>query len=46
MARPIIEVKGIKETVRTLEKFGVDASDLKTAFQRIGTMVADKGLRF
>ena len=42
MARPIIEVKGIKETVRTLEKFGVDASDLKTAFQRIGTMVANE----
>ena len=35
-----LEVKGLRETVRTLEKFGVEVADLKAAFKRIGTLVS------
>lgn len=36
-----VTVKGLKETIRTLEKFGVAVGDMKAAFKRIGQNVAD-----
>lgn len=33
-------VEGLRETVRSLEKFGVDVADLKEVFLAIGNMVA------
>lgn len=30
----------MRETIRSLEKFGVEVNDLKAAFKRIGSMVA------
>lgn len=36
-----VRVEGLRETVRTLEKFGVAVTDLKAAFKRIGTNVAN-----
>lgn len=41
MASTGIEVKGLREVVRSLERFGVEVSDLKAAFKRIGTIVAE-----
>lgn len=41
MASTGIEIKGLKEVVRSLERFGVEVSDLKAAFKRIGTIVAE-----
>lgn len=32
-------IQGLRETVRSLERFGVEAKDLKSAFKRIGTLV-------
>src|SRR5574338_46611 len=40
MAARGVEVKGLRAVVRSLEKMGVEAQDLKAAFKRIGTMVA------
>lgn len=37
-----VEVRGLRETVRTLEKFGVEVADLKAAFKRIGTLVVNE----
>lgn len=34
-----IQVVGLKETIRSLEQFGVSAEDLKTAFGKIGLIV-------
>lgn len=34
-----VQVKGLKETIRSLEQFGVSAEDLKTAFTKIGLIV-------
>lgn len=42
MATSGIQVKGLRETVRTLEKFGAAAADLKAAFTRIGNLVANE----
>lgn len=42
MAGTGVRIEGLKETVRTLEKFGVEASDLKAAFTRIGNMVVNE----
>lgn len=36
-----VRITGLRETVRSLEKFGVEAADLKAAFKRIGSMVGD-----
>lgn len=36
-----VRVNGLRETVRSLEKFGVQASDLKAAFKRIGSFITD-----
>ena len=38
-----IRVTGLKETVRSLERLGVEASDLKAAFTRIGNLVVNEG---
>jgi len=35
-----VSVDGLKQTVRSLERFGVEAADLRAAFKRIGDMVA------
>lgn len=37
-----VRVTGLRETVRKLERFGVAVSDLKAAFKRIGTVVANE----
>lgn len=37
-----LEVKGLRETIRTLEKFGAEVADLKAAFKRIGTLVSNE----
>lgn len=42
MAKPGIQVVGLRETVRTLEKMGVEVADLKASFKRIGNLVADE----
>ena len=42
MARAGVEVKGLRETVRTLERFGVQVADLKAAFKRIGNLVVNE----
>ena len=34
-----VHIEGLRETVRSLEKFGVQVSDLKAAFKRIGSLV-------
>lgn len=34
-----VRVVGLRETVRALERFGVQAADLKAAFKRIGTLI-------
>lgn len=34
-----IQVKGLKETVRSLERLGIEVRDLKGAFKRIGQLV-------
>lgn len=34
-----VRITGLKETVRSLERFGVNAADLKAAFTRIGQIV-------
>lgn len=34
-----VRVNGLRETVRSLERFGVQVADLKAAFKRIGNMV-------
>lgn len=46
MAESGVRVIGLRQVVRTLERYGVEASDLKAAFKRIGTMVGNeaKGL--
>jgi len=36
-----VRVNGLRETVRSLERFGVEASDLKAAFKRIGTFITE-----
>lgn len=36
-----VRVEGLRETVRSLERFGVQAQDLKAAFNRIGRFVVD-----
>lgn len=35
-----VQVKGLRETVRSLERLGAEVKDLKAAFKRIGTLVA------
>lgn len=37
-----LEVKGLRETIRTLEKFGVQVADLKASFKRIGNIVVNE----
>jgi len=34
-----VEVTGLRETVRNLERYGAETSDLKTAFRTIGNIV-------
>lgn len=41
MASAGVRVRGLRETVRSLERFGVEVKDLKAAFLKIGTMVQD-----
>lgn len=42
MASAAIRVKGLRETVRSLERFGAEVSDLKAAFTKIGNLVVDE----
>lgn len=37
-----VQVTGLKETVKSLKRFGVEVSDLKAAFKRIGERVANE----
>lgn len=32
-------VKGLRETIRSLERFGVEVADLKTALRKVGQLV-------
>lgn len=41
MAVTGIQITGLKQTVRSLEKFGVEVSDLKAAFKKVAGAVAD-----
>ena len=34
-----VAIEGLRQTVRSLERFGVEVSDLKAAFKRIGSLV-------
>lgn len=34
-----VRVSGLRQTIRSLEKFGVNVQDLKAAFQKIGNLV-------
>lgn len=42
MAESGIRVHGLREVVRSLEKFGVEVSDLKAAFKKVGTFIVDE----
>jgi HK97 gp10 family phage protein len=42
VAKPGVHVTGLRDVVRSMEKFGVAAADLKAAFRRIGTVVASE----
>ena len=42
MTAPGIQVTGLRQVVRSLEKLGASAADLKSAFKRIGTVVANE----
>jgi|SRR6478752_1125527 len=44
MASPGVHVEGLRETIRSLERFGVAATDLKAAFKRIGSIVAHEAV--
>jgi hypothetical protein len=46
MPRVSVEVTGLREVVRGLERAGVDVADLKTVFGRIATEAADVGRGF
>lgn len=35
-------VDGLRETVRSLERFGVQVADLKAAFKKIGAFISDE----
>lgn len=39
-----VRITGLRETVRSLERFGVEASDLKAAFKRIGNIVVQEAV--
>ena len=39
-----VRIEGLRQTVRTLERFGVATNDLKAAFTRIGNMVVDEAV--
>lgn len=40
-----VEIDGLRETVRTLERFGVAVTDLKQAFRQAGDLVTDQAVR-
>lgn len=40
-----VVVEGLRETIRSLERFGVDVKDLKAAFKRIGSVVQREAQR-
>lgn len=44
MASGGVRVEGLREVARTLERLGVEASDLKNAFNRIGNMVVSEAI--
>ena len=37
-----VQVLGLQETIRTLQKMGAKVQDMKDAFHRIGTIVSDE----
>ena len=41
MAGRGVRIEGLRETVRSLERFGVEVQDLKAAFKKIGSLVAN-----
>lgn len=44
MASESIRIEGINKVVRDLKRFGVEVSDLKTAFNRIGNIVVKEAV--
>lgn len=42
MAAAGVRVTGLREVIRSLERYGVEVSDLKKSFRRIGTLVTDE----
>lgn len=44
MASGGVRVDGLREVARTLERLGVEASDLKSAFNRIGNIVVSEAI--
>lgn len=45
MSNPTTYVSGLRETVRSLEKVGIDAADMKAVFESIGDMVRAEAAR-
>lgn len=41
--RPGVRIDGLRQTIRTLEKFGVATTDLRAAMRKVGGLVADTG---
>lgn len=46
MAAPGVHIEGLRETIRTLNRLGVEDQDLKQAFKKIGTKVAGDAKTF
>ena len=44
MAQSGLRVEGLRQTVRSLERFGVEVQDLKAAFNKIGTIVVNEAV--
>lgn len=42
MAAAGVQVNGLRQVVRSLERFGVEAADLKAAFTKIGQVVVNE----
>lgn len=40
-----VRITGLRETIASLQRYGAEVSDLKDAFTRIGTIVADEAKR-
>lgn len=40
MAKPVVTVEGLRETLRTLDRLGADAADMRDVMHRVGLLVA------